>query len=80
MSAIIKPHGCKSCSHSTTSNGQLVCAINPPTAAPVFKIEENGVMRPVGWTSSFPPVAPDLKCGQWRVRLAVATSLEKATI
>lgn len=87
---IIQANGCKNCGHSGVQRGQLVCQMNPPTAAPVFAIapievvsESTGVgtesiMKPIGWTSSFPPVAPDLKCGQWKLRLAMASVLEKA--
>ena len=77
MNAIIKPHGCKSCGHSVAQQNQLACTLNPPTAAPVFQMTQEGIMHPVGWVSSFPPVAPDLKCGQWKMRLAVASSLDK---
>lgn len=89
---IIQAQGCKSCSHSAVQRNQLVCTLNPPTAAPVFcirqvdvaaddgRVTQESVMKPVGWTSSFPPVAPDLKCGQWKPRLAVATAVEKAAI
>ena len=79
-SQLITAQGCKSCGHSTTQQGQLLCAFNPPTAAPVFQVGQDGAMKPIGWTASFPPVAPDLKCGQWKVRIVTATTLEKARI
>ena len=77
---LIKAHGCRNCGHSAVQKGQLVCAANPPTAAPISRVDEEGQISVVGWASSFPPVAPDLKCGQWKMRLAVATAVEKASV
>jgi hypothetical protein len=74
---IITPNGCKNCGHSQVV-GTLVCTLNPPTACPVLGADAQGRIAPVGWCSSFPPVAPDTKCGQWKLRLVVATTVERA--
>jgi hypothetical protein len=44
---------------------QMVCRFNPPTTAPIIGMDDNGQPRIAGWVASFPPVTPDLKCGQY---------------
>ena len=65
---MIKAEGCKNCKHRIEENGQLFCAFYPPTAAAIITPPARGneAAGPgIGWVSSFPPVPPDLKCGQY---------------
>ena len=59
----VKAESCKNCKHRFEENGQLFCALYPPTVAFVTQNSPGGLQS--GWASSLPPVPPDLKCGQY---------------
>ena len=61
---IIQPFGCKNCAHRQISNGQMVCAFNPPAAHPALSMNDKGQPVVLGWVSAFPSVTPQMKCGQ----------------
>lgn len=60
--------GCRNCEHQGVERSQMVCRFMPPTTAPMLGTDDNGKLRIAGWVASFPPVAPDLKCGQHKLR------------
>lgn len=72
---IIQPNGrpatgCKTCKFKAMQGQQgqtMVCTFNPPTAAPLMGLNAKGEVAIQGWAASFPPVHPDLKCGQYKL-------------
>jgi hypothetical protein len=61
---ILQKNGCKNCAHRGMQGPVMVCRFNPPTAAPIIGLNVKGEPQIMGWSASFPPVAPDIKCGK----------------
>jgi hypothetical protein len=66
---IIGAAACGNCAHSIVEGTTMLCALNPPTTAPIFVVTMDEKTQRLssnilGWLSNFPTVDPARKCGQ----------------
>lgn len=72
---IIGEKRCGNCAYARKEGeaALLLCAFKPPTAFPLPRQGPQGSMA-ITWISGFPPVHPDLVCGQHKSRLVAAAA------
>jgi hypothetical protein len=72
MADIVRPQRCATCKFGVMSNipNQLECRRNPPFTTTLVK-PDGGLHKDVSFAFTF----PDLWCGEWKFKVAVAQAV-----